>query len=99
MHLYNVLGLPKSCTHSDLKREYLCRAVKWHPDRYTTSPAPDHAMQHFSDLAHAYQVLSNPQTRKAYDDLVKVGGGSAGSSISVKIVSRLTTLRIRATTR
>jgi len=78
MHLYTVLALPRACSLTDIKREFLRAAVKWHPERFSGSPPPQ-AVQHFTSLAHAYQVLSNPQTRKKYDAIVAEGGGDSAS--------------------
>ncbi|HUY68635.1 MAG TPA: molecular chaperone DnaJ [Alphaproteobacteria bacterium] len=61
---YDLLGVAKSCTADDLKKAYRKLAMKFHPDK---NPG-DHAAEHkFKEISEAYQILSDGQTRAAYD--------------------------------
>jgi molecular chaperone DnaJ len=72
---YDVLGLPKGCTDDEIKRAFRKLAQQWHPD-VNTSPEAD---ERFKEINEAYQVLSDPQRRQAYDMFGRAGVGGAGS--------------------
>ncbi len=61
---YDILGLPKNASDEDIKRAYRNLAKKHHPD---ANPGDSAAGEKFKELSEAYQVLSDPQKRKAYD--------------------------------
>lgn len=60
---YSLLGVPEQATSGEIKAAYKRLALKVHPDR---NPSGD-AAQQFHRLRTAYQVLSNPASRKSYD--------------------------------
>jgi molecular chaperone DnaJ len=60
---YDLLGLGKDASESDIKRAFRRLARELHPD---VSDAPD-AQERFREVAEAYQVLSNTETRQVYD--------------------------------
>ena len=60
---YEVLGVEKSATQSDLKNAFRRLARKYHPDRSTESDAEDR----FKEIQEAYAVLSDDQKRAQYD--------------------------------
>lgn len=60
---YAILGVGKDVTAVDLKRQYRKLARKYHPD-VNKDPASD---QKFKDIGEAYEVLKDPEKRKAYD--------------------------------
>src|SRR5688572_22033575 len=61
---YDVLGVSKEAGEEDIKKAYRKLALKYHPDR---NPGDKAAEEAFKEVAEAYEVLSDPQQRAAYD--------------------------------
>jgi Ca-activated chloride channel family protein len=61
--LYALLGLLRSASPDEIRRAYLKSAKKLHPDK---NQAPGET-ELFLDVQQAYQILSDPQRRSAYD--------------------------------
>jgi molecular chaperone DnaJ len=61
---YEVLGVAKSASESDLKAAYRKLALKYHPDR---NPGDKAAEDSFKEAAEAYEVLRDAQKRQLYD--------------------------------
>ncbi|PIN07056.1 Molecular chaperone (DnaJ superfamily) [Handroanthus impetiginosus] len=72
---YEILGVPKTASQDDLKKAYKKAAIKNHPDKGGDP-------EKFKELAHAYEVLSDPEKREIYDqygeDALKEGMGGGG---------------------
>ena len=84
---YEILGVDKSASDDDIKAAYRKMAKKYHPDLYTTKSDAEkkNAEEMFKKVNHAYQVLSDPQKKAAYDqygseDGPQFAGGSQGFS-------------------
>ncbi|XP_066522546.1 dnaJ homolog subfamily B member 9 [Hoplias malabaricus] len=60
---YSVLGVPPSATEKEIRKAFRQLALKFHPDR---NHSPD-AQQVFTHLAQAYEVLSDQERRRLYD--------------------------------
>src|SRR5215475_6005862 len=60
---YEVLGVPRTASQADIQRAYRELARRHHPD---VSKAPD-SEETFKQVSEAYDVLSDPATRKKYD--------------------------------
>jgi molecular chaperone DnaJ len=62
--LYEVLGVPRQASTTDLKKAYRQLAQQYHPDK---CPGDKTAEDKFKEAANAYQVLSDDEKRAAYD--------------------------------
>ena len=78
---YDILGLSKSASDSDIKSAYRKLAMKYHPDR---NPGDKKAEENFKEISEAYEVLKDPQKKAAYNQFGHAafsqgaGGGSTG---------------------
>jgi molecular chaperone DnaJ len=73
---YEVLGVPRGATDAEIKRAFRRLAQQWHPD---VSTEPE-AQERFKEVNEAYQVLSDPQRRQAYDLFGRAGVSGAGDA-------------------
>jgi molecular chaperone DnaJ len=60
---YRVLGVERGASDAEIKRAFRRLAQQWHPD---VNQQPG-AHERFKEINEAYQVLSDPQRRQAYD--------------------------------
>lgn len=74
---YEVLGVSRSASESELKRAYRKTALESHPDQ---NPGDDEAAQRFKEAAEAYKVLSDAQQRRVYDQFGHAGLEQRGFS-------------------
>jgi molecular chaperone DnaJ len=63
---YDVLGVPKNATDDDIKKAYRKLAMKHHPDR-NQGDGSNKAEERFKEAKEAYEMLSDPHKRAAYD--------------------------------
>jgi molecular chaperone DnaJ len=73
---YEVLGVTRDASETDLKSAYRKQALKYHPDR---NPGDHTAEEKFKEASEAYQVLSDADKRAAYDRYGHAGVGAAGA--------------------
>jgi hypothetical protein len=82
---YAILGLTPAATLADIKRAYRRLARQHHPD---TNKNPD-AARRFRQITEAYEVLSDPARRKAYDQTRPLAPGPLVTPDSTAVISRL----------
>jgi molecular chaperone DnaJ len=72
---YEILELDRSASDEEIKRSFRKLAQRWHPDVSTDADAD----ARFKEINEAYQVLSDPQRRQAYDMFGRAGVGGTGA--------------------
>ncbi len=65
--LYDVLGVLPTASTEEIRAAYLQRARDRHPDRFLDAAEKSRAQDEFQKISEAFQALSNPQRRQAYD--------------------------------
>lgn len=60
---YEVLGVSKTTSPDEIKKQYRKLALKFHPDRNKSAEAAEH----FKEISEAYAVLSDPEKKQIYD--------------------------------
>src|SRR6266480_3934810 len=63
---YESLGVARTANEDEIKKAYRKLARKYHPD---VNPSDKTAEEKFKELNEAYEVLSDPEKRKRYDQL------------------------------
>src|SRR4028118_2323619 len=70
---YEILGVSKSAGDDEIKKAYRKLAIKYHPDKNPDDPKSE---DKFKEAAEAYEILSNPEKRRRYDQFGHQGVGS-----------------------
>lgn len=72
---YEILGVERSATDSEIKTKYRKLALKFHPDR---NPGDKEAEEQFKEAAEAYEVLKDAKKRSIYDQYGHQGLNRSG---------------------
>ena len=73
---YEILGVGKKASLSEIKKAYRKLARKYHPD---LNPGDKNAEKKFKEMSQAYEVLKDPEKRKQYDMFGNSGGNFRGN--------------------
>ncbi|HRY99785.1 MAG TPA: molecular chaperone DnaJ [Bacteroidales bacterium] len=77
---YDILGVERNAADADIKKAYRKMALKYHPDK---NPDDHTAEDKFKEAAEAYEVLSDQEKRRRYDQYGHAGmGGANGGGFS-----------------
>ena len=86
---YETLEVSRDASSNDLKKAFKKKAMKFHPDRNPDNPE---AAEKFKEAAEAYDVLSDPQKKSAYDQFGHSGvegmggGGPNFNDININVI-------------
>src|SRR5688500_11334155 len=67
---YAVLGVSASATADEIKKQYRRLAKQYHPD---TNKGDPKSADRFKEISEAHNVLGDPEKRKQYDDMRRLG--------------------------
>lgn len=76
---YEVLGVAKNADAAEIKKAYRKLALQYHPDK---NPGDKEAEEKFKEAAEAYDVLSNEEKRRRYDQFGHTGMGAGAGGFS-----------------
>jgi len=78
--LYDTLGVERNASPEEIKKAYRKLARRYHPD---ANPGDKAAEERFKEIQTAYDVLSDPEKRKAYDRFGTANGRAAPGGVNV----------------
>jgi curved DNA-binding protein CbpA len=64
---YAMLGVARNATETEIRAAYHALVAKYHPDKYQGNPLEGLAAEKMAEINRAYEILSNPARRAAYD--------------------------------
>jgi hypothetical protein len=99
---YAVLGVGRNATPAEIRAAYRELVARYHPDKHSGNPLEGLAAEKMAEINRAYEVLSDPERRAAYDrgagDFREASGpawtrpGLARNSRAVKLIALLMAL-------
>jgi len=72
---YAILGVSKDASPDDIKKAYRQMSKEWHPDKHK---GEKDAEDKFKEINQAYEILSSPEKKRAYDQFGSTGGPGGG---------------------
>ena len=81
--LYESLGIKNTASCSEIKKAYKKLASKYHPDKNPDDPK---AKAMFQVIQEAYEILSNPEKRKRYDETGAIDDQPSTLDVAIKMV-------------
>lgn len=72
INYYSVLELPEDSSDIEIKKQYKTLAAQYHPDKFQTAGEEIKSLSNkkMTLILEAYQILSNPESKKTYDVLL-----------------------------
>lgn len=74
---YELLGVPREASGDDIRKAYRKLARQHHPD---ANPDAPEAEERFKETQQAYEVLSNPEKKRQYDEMIRASARRSRSS-------------------
>lgn len=81
---YELLGLAKGADPSAIKKAYRKLAKKYHPD---TNPGDKEAEKKFKEITEAYNILSDPEKKKLYDQFGHAAFDQSGAAMEPAVTA------------
>jgi len=79
---YEILEVPVNADTVTIRKSYLKKSLKYHPDKNPNNE--EEAKARFIEIGEAYEVLSEPARRRAYDQELRATGGKIPSDFKKK---------------
>ena len=77
---YDILGVNPTLSNDEIKKAYRNKAIKYHPDK---NPNNKTSEEKFKEAKEAYEILSDPQKRAAYDQFGHAGVDPNARGVSI----------------
>ena len=69
--LYKIMGVKRDASEAEIKKAFKKLAIKYHPDK--NQDDPEGAKEKFQKIANAYEILSDEEKRRIYDQTGEEG--------------------------
>lgn len=89
-NFYDVMGVSSDASTIQVRKAYKALALSWHPDK---NPECEECPDRFAKISKAYETLSSPERRKAYDDR-RAPEGSLDSLVAVELTAEDFEMRV-----
>lgn len=86
MNFYEVLGIEENATAREIKRAYRSKAQKYHPDKSDKDNSEE-----FQKITQAYETLSDPKKRAAYDNSILYGDNPENYEKALEVLQQVFT--------